>query len=164
MVDCTSIGGSAFAAYYEGPLTKRNILAQVPAQDVTNLEVYLYGQFNPLGPEDRREAIMGGVAKILIRGQVCDWATTELSPRMIEPGMWRPSTDHPHPASGYHVVYQGVDDQVICDCEVPDPGGHEQRGSRELEIEEDCWSLTISWGQACSCPDRHPEYQGIHQR
>ncbi|CAE7905413.1 rngB [Symbiodinium microadriaticum] len=141
VIDCLSIGGPAFAAYFEGPLTKRNVLAQVPADDISQLEVFLYGQFNPLGDEDRREALMGGVAKVLQRGQVCDWATTELTTRLREPGMWRPDTDHPHPASGYHVVYQSVDDQVISECEVPDPGGHEQRGSDALEITEDCWSL-----------------------
>ena len=141
VIDCLSIGGPAFAAYFEGPLTKRNVLAQVPADDISQLEVFLYGQFNPLGEADRREAVMGGVAKVLQRGQVCDWATTELTRRLREPGMWRPDTDHPHPASGYHVVYQSVDDQVLSDCEVPDPGGHDQRGADALEIEEECWSL-----------------------
>ena len=48
---------------------------------------------------------------------------------------------HAPPASGYHVVYQGVDDQVICAGYVPDPGGHEQRGARELELEGPCWAL-----------------------
>ena len=141
VLDCIDIGGPAFAIYHEGPLTKRNILDQVPADDVSNLEAFLFGELNPLCEGDRRQPVMGGVIKILRRGAVCDWAVTELAPRFVDTTAWRPATDLPHPASGYHVVYQGVDDQVICEGYVPDPGGHEQRGARELELEGPCWAL-----------------------
>ena len=141
VLDCIDIGGPAFAIYHEGPLTKRNILEQVPTDDVSNLEAFLFGQLNPLCEGDRRQPVMGGVIKILRRGAVCDWAVTELAPRFMDTTAWRPATDLPHPASGYHVVYQGVDDQVICEGYVPDPGGHEQRGARELELEGPCWAL-----------------------
>ena len=141
VLDCQGIGGSAFAIYYEGPVTKRNILAQVPAADISNLEVFLFGQFNPLGETESQPPRMGGLIRILTRGSVCEWATSDLGPRLVNTTMWRPTTDMPHPVSGYHVVYQGADDQVICPGYVPDRGGHEARGARELEIDGPCWAL-----------------------
>ncbi|CAE7766735.1 unnamed protein product [Symbiodinium sp. CCMP2456] len=140
VLDCQAIGGSAFAIYHEGPLTKNNILAQVPATDVSGLEVFLFGQLNPMSHLERRQPMMGGLIKVLYRGEVCDWAS-DIGPRLMNPALWRPETDHPPPVRGQYTVYQGVDDQVVCEIEVPDPGYHEVRGADELDIEEVCWSL-----------------------
>ncbi|CAE7768865.1 unnamed protein product [Symbiodinium sp. CCMP2592] len=141
LLDCTRAGGTAYAIYCEAPVTKRMILDQVSLDDVAELEVFLFGQLQPLGDLDRREPIMGGTVQVLPRGVPCEWAS-DIDERLQDERRWRPDTDQPGPLPGRHCIYQGASEQIIVPVNgEEDDGFHLEAGIEELGLEENSWAM-----------------------
>ncbi|CAE7378412.1 grxB [Symbiodinium sp. CCMP2456] len=123
VLDGRRVGSGIFAAYFEGPLTRRALLQKVGAGMDDGIAVFLFGSLQPMNDDQREQPNQGGLILFHRQGEVPEWAS-ELSTRMDDPGRWRPEVDHPQHLPGRHIEFQGEEQTFLHQLDrtvAPDP-------------------------------------------
>ncbi|CAE7254963.1 Pol [Symbiodinium sp. CCMP2456] len=123
VLDGRRVGAGIFAAYFEGPLTRRALLHKVGMGMDEGISVFLFGSLQPMNDEQREPPSQGGLILFLRRGEVPEWAT-ELEDRLTDPTRWRPEVDHPQHLPGRHIEFQGEEQTFLHQLDrnaAPDP-------------------------------------------
>ena len=74
LIDCRGVGGTAFAFYHEGPVTRDSLLRHLPEDENDDISLFAFGRTNPLGDLHSLAPIQGGLIKALYHGEVCTWS------------------------------------------------------------------------------------------
>ncbi|CAE7722823.1 unnamed protein product, partial [Symbiodinium sp. CCMP2456] len=123
VLDGRHVGAGIFAAYFEGPLTKRALLQKIGMGMDEGISVFLFGSLQPMTDDQREPPSQGGLILFHRRGEVPEWAT-ELDTRLADTTRWRPEVDHPQHLPGRHIEFQGEEQTFLHQLDrtvAPDP-------------------------------------------
>ncbi|CAE7754403.1 Pol, partial [Symbiodinium sp. CCMP2456] len=112
VLDGRHVGAGIFAAYFEGPLTRRGLLQKIGMGPDAGISIFLFGSLQPMNDEQREPPSQGGLILFLRRGEVPEWAT-ELDTRLTDTTRWRPDVDHPQHLPGRHIEFQGEEQTFL---------------------------------------------------
>ncbi|CAE7193341.1 unnamed protein product [Symbiodinium sp. CCMP2592] len=115
VIDATAFGMGFYPHYFQGLISRRQILKTINLSWRENPAVFMYGDLAPLADDDIRPAVQGGLIRIFQAGQVVDWCSP-LSERLDTPRRWNPNAEMPQPRAGRSPL-QIVSDAMDVDVE-----------------------------------------------
>ena len=86
------IGQGVWSYYHKGPITKASLLRQADLGVAENFSVFQFGDLAPVHDGAERQAMQGGLIKVLRRGEVIDWAP-DLQQWLWNSALWNPDVD-----------------------------------------------------------------------
>ena len=106
MVDAARFGLGTYPRYVDTLITRRLVCEWVGVEDHETADVFIGGSLAPLEPAERYQAYNGCLIRVLRRGEEVSWSS-DVEERFDDPARWRPETDHPLPAAGRFIQFQG---------------------------------------------------------
>ena len=113
VLDCTKVGGAAFAYYHQGPITRESLCQLLPPdEDAEEVDFFVYGGTRPIDSSQSVVPIQGGLIQAMYRGETCEWAD-DIEARLSDVNRWDHRAELPASMEGRYVVYQSRNDQIV---------------------------------------------------
>eukprot|EP00439_Symbiodinium_sp_Y106_P039594 s3300_g4.t2 len=141
-IDLTAVGGTAFAVYHAGPVTRDAVLKHVDDTIYPTVDIYAFGRPNSLRPGQQLPAQNGGLIKLYPRGVGCHWSNF-IEHWLTDVNQWNPHVEPFGENPGTCRVYHGPDEKCIYEPVAGDDRPHDVIAEDQIQLaEETTWTTS----------------------